>query len=121
MEVPVRSQNSIGIQNQQVPRLGPRRLNDITSIHTADRFLATHKGFSKPWMDRFIAWGVSFHDLLNPARIIGMGEAWILQPEDPWKITGYVHNEVFTCGAVPEPDGTVKIYWGGADTVMSAT
>jgi predicted GH43/DUF377 family glycosyl hydrolase len=25
---------------------------------------------------------------------------------------------VFTCGAVPEPDGTVKIYWGGADTVM---
>ena len=20
--------------------------------------------------------------------------------------------------AVPEPDGTVKIYWGGADTVM---
>jgi len=25
---------------------------------------------------------------------------------------------VFTCGAVGEPDGTVKIYWGGADTVM---
>jgi predicted GH43/DUF377 family glycosyl hydrolase len=25
---------------------------------------------------------------------------------------------VFTCGAVPEPDGTVNIYWGGADTVM---
>jgi predicted GH43/DUF377 family glycosyl hydrolase len=25
---------------------------------------------------------------------------------------------VFTCGAVPESDGTVKIYWGGADTVM---
>jgi len=25
---------------------------------------------------------------------------------------------VFTCGAVPEVDGTVKIYWGGADQVM---
>jgi predicted GH43/DUF377 family glycosyl hydrolase len=25
---------------------------------------------------------------------------------------------VFTCGAVAESDGTVKIYWGGADTVM---
>ena len=33
-------------------------------------------------------------------------------------MTGYVHNVVFTCGAVPEPDGTVKIYWGAADTVM---
>jgi predicted GH43/DUF377 family glycosyl hydrolase len=25
---------------------------------------------------------------------------------------------VFSCGAVPEPDGNVKIYWGGADSVM---
>ena len=54
----------------------------------------------------------------NPAKIIGVSDSWILQPEDPWEVTGYVHNVVFTCGAVPEPDGTVKIYWGGADTVM---
>lgn len=33
---------------------------------------------------------------------------------------GYVHNVVFSCGAVPEEDGTVKIYWGGADSVMCA-
>jgi predicted GH43/DUF377 family glycosyl hydrolase len=25
---------------------------------------------------------------------------------------------VFTCGAIPEDDGSVKIYWGGADKVM---
>jgi predicted GH43/DUF377 family glycosyl hydrolase len=35
-------------------------------------------------------------------------------------MTGYVHNVVFSCGAVPEDDGHVKIYWGGADTVMCA-
>jgi predicted GH43/DUF377 family glycosyl hydrolase len=29
-----------------------------------------------------------------------------------------VHNVVFSCAAVPENDGTVKIYWGGADKVM---
>ncbi len=29
-----------------------------------------------------------------------------------------MHNVVFCCGAVAEDDGTVKIYWGGADTVM---
>jgi predicted GH43/DUF377 family glycosyl hydrolase len=33
---------------------------------------------------------------------------------------GYVPNVVFTCGAIPEEDGTVKVYWGGADTVMCA-
>jgi hypothetical protein len=54
-------------------------------------------------------WGSLFMDLLNPAKIIGVGDSWILQPEDPWEITGYVHNVVFTCGAVVEPDGTVKI------------
>jgi beta-1,2-mannobiose phosphorylase / 1,2-beta-oligomannan phosphorylase len=62
--------------------------------------------------------GVALHDLQNPAKVIGVGESWILQPEDPWEMTGYVHNVVFTCGAVPETDGTVKIYWGAADTVM---
>ena len=62
--------------------------------------------------------GVALHDLKNPSKIIGVGDNWILQPEEVYEITGYVHNVVFTCGAVPEPDGTVKIYWGGADKVM---
>ena len=62
--------------------------------------------------------GVALHDLEDPSNIIGVGDNWILQPEEPYELSGYVHNVVFTCGAVPEEDGTVKIYWGGADTVM---
>lgn len=62
--------------------------------------------------------GVALHDLEDPSEVIGVSDQWILQPEDPWEVSGYVPNVVFTCGAVPENDGTVKIYWGGADTVM---
>jgi predicted GH43/DUF377 family glycosyl hydrolase len=62
--------------------------------------------------------GVALHKLDDPAQILGVCDRWILQPEDPWEIVGYVHNVVFTCGAVPEDDGTVKLYWGGADKVM---
>ena len=62
--------------------------------------------------------GVALHDLKDPSIIIAVGDEWILQPEEVYEVTGYVHNVVFTCGAVPEPDGTVKIYWGGADKVM---
>lgn len=62
--------------------------------------------------------GVALHDLNDPAEIIGVGDQWILQPEEEYEITGYVHNVVFTCGAIPEDNGTVKIYWGGADKVM---
>jgi len=64
--------------------------------------------------------GVALHKLDDPAQIIAVGDRWILQPEDPWELTGYVHNVVFTCGAVPEDDGTLKLYWGGADKVMCA-
>jgi len=64
--------------------------------------------------------GVALHDLNDPSVIIAVGDEWILQPEEVYEITGYVHNVVFTCGAVAEDDGSVKIYWGGADKVMCA-
>lgn len=64
--------------------------------------------------------GVALHDLEDPSKIISVGDEWILQPEEPYEITGYVHNVVFTCGAVEEDDGTLILYWGGADTVMCA-
>ncbi len=62
--------------------------------------------------------GVALHDLKDPSKIIAVGDEWILQPEEIYEITGYVHNVVFSCGAIPEDDGSVKIYWGGADKVM---
>jgi len=55
--------------------------------------------------------GVALHDLENPAKY----RCWRLvdfATEDPWEITGYVHNVVFTCGAVLESDGTVKSIGG---------
>jgi len=64
--------------------------------------------------------GVALHALGDPSVILGVCDRWILQPEDPWEVVGYVHNVVFTCGAVPEDDGTLKLYWGGADKVMCA-
>ena len=62
--------------------------------------------------------GVALHDLLDPAKIIAVGDRWILEPEDTWERVGFVPNVVFCCSAVPEEDDNVKIYWGGADTVM---
>ncbi len=63
--------------------------------------------------------GVAVHDLNDPSKVT-VGDRWILAPEDPWELTGYVHNVVFTCAAVPEEDGSLKLYWGGADKVMCA-
>ncbi len=87
-------------------------------IKTDQGWLSIYHGVFRTMDGSVYRLGVALHDLDNPAIVLGVGDSWILQPEDPWEVTGYVHNVVFSCGAVPEPDGTVKIYWGGADSVM---
>ncbi|MCZ6655453.1 MAG: glycoside hydrolase family 130 protein [Planctomycetota bacterium] len=95
-------------------KIGP----GATPIKTPQGWLNIYHGVF-PTMDGSVyRLGVALHDLNDPAKVLGVGDEWILQPEDPWERTGYVHNVVFTCGAVAEDDGTVKIYWGAADTVM---
>jgi len=89
-------------------------------IKTKKGWLSIYHGVFRTMDGSVYRLGVALHDLNDPSKIIGVSDNWILQPEEPYEITGYVHNVVFTCGAVPEDDGTVKIYWGGADTVMCA-
>ncbi len=95
-------------------KIGP----GATPIKTDKGWLNIYHGVFNTMTGAVYRLGVALHDLDDPSIIIGVSDQWILQPEDPWEITGYVSNVVFTCGAVPEDDGTVKIYWGGADTVM---
>ena len=89
-------------------------------IKTEQGWLSIYHGVFQTMAGSVYRLGVALHDLTNPSGIIGVSDSWILQPQDPWEVTGYVSNVVFTCGAVAESDGTVKIYWGGADTVMCA-
>ncbi len=87
-------------------------------IKTARGWLNIYHGVFSTMDGSVYRLGLALHDLKDPSKIIAVGDEWILQPEEVYEITGYVHNVVFSCGAVPEPDGTVKIYWGGADKVM---
>ena len=98
-------------------KIGP----GATPVRTDQGWLHVYHGVF-PTMDGSVyRLGVALHDLQDPSRLLGVADEWILQPEDPWEVTGYVHNVVFTCGAVLEPDGqTLRLYWGGADTVMCA-
>ena len=89
-----------------------------TPIATAKGWLNIYHGVFDTMDGAVYRVGVALHALDDPAKVIGVADEWILAPEDPWELTGYVHNVVFCCGAVPEEDGTVKLYWGGADSVM---
>lgn len=55
-------------------------------------------------------------DLEDPSKVIGYTKDFILWPEHDYEMRGRVMNVVFTCNAIPEDDGSLKIYYGAADT-----
>jgi len=95
-------------------KIGP----GATPIKTEKGWLNIFHGVFKTMNGAVYRLGAALHALDDPSKVLGVADEWILQPEDRWEVTGYVHNVVFTCGAVAEDDGSLKIYWGGADTVM---
>ncbi len=62
--------------------------------------------------------GVCMLDLDDPSKVIAAPERFVLAAEKDYECVGQVPNVVFTSGAIVEPDGEVKIYYGGADTRM---
>jgi len=95
-------------------KIGP----GATPFATARGWLSICHGAFETMNGAVYRLGVALHALDDPSHILGVADDWILEPEAPWERVGYVPNVVFCCGAVPEDDGTVKIYWGAADTVM---
>jgi beta-1,4-mannooligosaccharide/beta-1,4-mannosyl-N-acetylglucosamine phosphorylase len=62
--------------------------------------------------------GAMLLDLDDPSKVIAAPEAFILAPERDYECVGQVPNVVFSGGAVEMPDGTLNVYYGGADTRM---
>ncbi len=62
--------------------------------------------------------GAMLLDLEDPSRVIAAPKEFILGAEKDYECTGQTPNVVFTSGAVEMPDGTLNIYYGGADTRM---
>ncbi len=62
--------------------------------------------------------GVCLHDLADPSKIIALAEKPILMPTTDYELVGQTPSVAFTCGAIVEPDNSVKVYYGGADTVQ---
>jgi predicted GH43/DUF377 family glycosyl hydrolase len=62
--------------------------------------------------------GVCMLDLEDPSKVLAAPKKFILAAQEIYECVGQVPNVVFTSGAIVEPDGEIKIYYGGADTRM---
>jgi beta-1,4-mannooligosaccharide/beta-1,4-mannosyl-N-acetylglucosamine phosphorylase len=71
--------------------------------------------------------GVVLLDLQNPRRVLARGRNNILEPREPYELTGQVPNVIFPSGLIVDeydaagfarPDSLVRVYYGAADTVV---
>ena len=57
-------------------------------------------------------------DYKEPWKVIARSKYPLLFPEAEYEQKGRVRNVVFTCNAILEDDGMVKVYYGAADTCI---
>ena len=60
--------------------------------------------------------GTVMLDLYNPVKVLGRCLGPVLSPREEYERVGDIGSVVFTSGALVEPDGEVKVYYGAADT-----
>lgn len=54
----------------------------------------------------------------DPTRVIARGGDNILEPREPWEMMGQVPNVTFPSGMTVSSSGTVRIFYGAADTCV---
>ena len=87
-------------------------------IKTPHGWLEIYHGVRETAAGLLYRLGAVLLDLEEPWRVVGRASEAILSPiaiEDFW---GNVGNVVFTCGAILDDDGELKVYYGAADQVM---
>jgi predicted GH43/DUF377 family glycosyl hydrolase len=87
-------------------------------IKTAHGWLIIYHGVRATAAGSLYRLGAALLDLDEPWKVVGRAASAILSPLAAEDFQGNVSNVVFTCGAVLEPDQTLRVYYGAADHVM---
>jgi predicted GH43/DUF377 family glycosyl hydrolase len=87
-------------------------------IETPHGWLEIYHGVRPTAAGMIYRLGAVLLDLEKPWRVIGRAAEAILSPLAPEDFLGNVGNVVFSCGAILEDDGELRVYYGAADQVM---
>ena len=87
-------------------------------IKTPQGWLEIYHGTSSTCSSENYYLGAMLLDLNDPSKVIAQPREFILAAEKDYECMGQVPNVVFTSGAVEMPDGTLNVYYAGADTRM---
>jgi predicted GH43/DUF377 family glycosyl hydrolase len=85
-------------------------------LKTENGWFSLYHGVRKTAGGRLYRIGALLLDSENPEKVIGNTPHFIFGPQESYERTGDVPNVVFPCGLILEDDGSVKMYYGAADT-----
>ncbi len=87
-------------------------------IRTSEGWLVIYHGVRQTSAGSLYRLGAVLLDLEQPWQVIGRSDQAILSPISSEDYFGNVGNVVFTCGAILEENGELKVYYGAADQVV---
>jgi len=85
-------------------------------IETDDGWLEIYHGVKMTSGGPIYRAGVVLLDLKDPSLVLARSDVPILAPRAEYERIGDINNVVFASGAILEGDGTMKVYYGAADT-----
>ena len=90
----------------------------LTVFHAVIRDNTRGKnGWEDRWQKMYYA-GIMLLDRDDPSKVLGMSKSPLIVPEEPYEaVDGFRTHVIFPGGLIKEDDGSVKIYYGAADTV----
>ncbi|MBE9546658.1 MAG: glycoside hydrolase family 130 protein [Proteobacteria bacterium] len=99
---------------------GSQKLGASTPpVKTDEGWLLFYHGVRQTAAGKMYRIGAMLLDLEKPYMIKGYAPHFIFGPEELYERIGDVPNVVFPCGAILEEDGTIKMYYGVADTAIA--
>ncbi|MEK6797595.1 MAG: glycosidase [Planctomycetota bacterium] len=89
-------------------------------LETADGWLLLYHGVRMTAAGCLYRLGLALLDLEDPRRVLRRSDEWVFAPEMPYERQGDVNGVVFPCGWILDrASGTVRIYYGGADSCVA--
>ncbi|NLW49231.1 MAG: glycosidase [Candidatus Brocadiaceae bacterium] len=85
-------------------------------IETEEGWLEIYHGVKMTSGGPIYRTGTVLLDRDDPTRVLARSAVPILSPRTDYERIGDINNVVFASGAIVEPDGQVKVYYGAADT-----
>lgn len=87
------------------------------AVETQRGWLLLYHGVRRTVSGSVYRVGAALLDLQDPSVLTHRTDGWIMAPRESYERTGDVPNVVFPCGWTRQDD-TLRVYYGGADSVV---